>query len=128
MSAEENKAIARRFFEQFFNKWDFAALDEIVTTDFVHHDNSATRGLEAYKDVISIGRSAFPESEFIIDDMLAEDEKVAVRWTWRGTQKGEWAGIAPTGKEVAGPGISIFRFAGGRIAEVWACWDTSLLR
>ena len=128
MSTEENRDTARRFFEQFLNKWDFDALDEIVTADFVHHDNAATRSLEAYKDVISKGHSAFPESEFIVDDMLAEGGNVAVRWTWRGTQKGEWAGIAPTGKEVASPGISIFRFAGGRIAEVWACWDTSLLR
>lgn len=128
MSAEENKAIARRFFDEFFNKWDLVALDGIVATNFVHHDNTATRSLETYKQFISAGRSAFAESHFTVEDMIAEDEKVAVRWMWRGTQKGEWEGITPTGKEVTSPGISIFCFTGSKIVEVWACWDTRPLR
>jgi predicted ester cyclase len=68
-------------------------------------------------------RTAFPDVTLIIDDILAEGNKVTVRWTARGTHKGELMRIPPTGKEVTLTGISVVRIAGGKVAEHWVTWD-----
>jgi predicted ester cyclase len=59
-----------------------------------------------------------------IEDMVAESDKVVVRFTYRGTHTGELMGVAPTGKKVSQAGINIFRIAGGKVAEAWAVHDT----
>ena len=59
-----------------------------------------------------------------MDDQLAEGDKVATRWTARGTHAGEIAGIGPTGKDVTVTGLTISRFAGGKVVEQWTTWDT----
>ncbi len=59
----------------------------------------------------------------VIDDQIAEGDRVVTRWTARGTHKGEWMGIAPTGKPVTVTGILISRFAGGRVVEEWENYD-----
>jgi predicted ester cyclase len=69
-------------------------------------------------------RSAFPDLHITIDDVVAEGDKVATRWTLRGTHKGEFTGITPTGKQLAMWGMSIDRVVGGRIVETWIRYDT----
>ena len=128
MAPEENKAIVRRFFEEFFNKRDFTVLDEIAATYFIHHNNSETQNLETYKQQVHATRTAFPDCHFTIEDLIAQGDKVITRWTWHGTQTGELIGITPTNMALTCPGITIFQFAEGKIIEMWACWDTAPLR
>jgi steroid delta-isomerase-like uncharacterized protein len=65
-------------------------------------------------------RAAFPDTRMTIEDEIAEGDKVVIRWTIRGTHKGEYMGIAPTGKEVTVTGISVYRIERGKIVEDWS--------
>ncbi len=125
MSLEENKAIELRFFEEVVNKGNLAIIDEIVAANFVQHD--APPGLsadrEGMKQFFAMAHSAFPDFHSTLEDMFAEGDKVVQRFTARGTHKGEWMGIAPTGKQVTIPGIAIHRITGGKIVEDWAAMD-----
>jgi len=125
MSAE-NKAIARRFIEEVWNNGNLAVLDELVATNLVDHNPSTPgqgSGVEGFKQVFSTFRTAFPDLHFTVEDMVAEGDKVVSRVTARGTHKGEFAGIAPTGKQGAAEAIDITRIAGGKIVERWGIVD-----
>ena len=121
MSVEENKAIARRWGEEVWGKGSLAAIDELFATDFVFNypPPGVAPDREAYKQTVTMYHVALPDIQYTVEDMVAEGDKVAVRWTGRGTQKGEFMGIAPTGKPVTITGISILRIAGGKIVEEW---------
>lgn len=122
MSIETTKAIARRFFEEIWNRGNLAAADELLAPHVVLHipgqPEADIMGLAAYKvRVITYLRTAFPDLQSTIEEMVAEEDKVAVRWTWRATHRGEFWGIAPTGKQIAYEGISILRLADGKIVD-----------
>ena len=127
MSAETNKAIARRFFEEVWNKGDLAVLDEIIAEDHFNSGSSilpgAPAGPEGAKQVVTLYRNAFPDLQFTIDEQLAEGEKVLTRWTASGTHQGELQGLPATGKSSTVPGIVIDRFVNGKIAESWGLFD-----
>ena len=125
MSVEENKAVELRFFEEVVNKGNLAVIDELVVANFV--DRCALPGVapdrEGYKQFFAMARSAFPDFHSTLEDMIAEGDKVVQRFTVRGTHKGEWMGIAPTGKQIEVGGIAIHRLADGKIVEDWASMD-----
>ncbi len=125
MSLEENKAIELRFFEEVVNKGDLAAIDELFADNFVQRD--ATPGTaddrEGTKQFFAVAHSAFPDFHSTLEDMFAEGDKVVQRFTARGTHKGEWMGIAPTGKQMTVSGIAIHRITGGKIVEGWTSMD-----
>ncbi len=125
MSLEENKAIELRFFEEVVNKGNLAVIDEIVAANFVQHDAppGITADREGMKQFFAMAHSAFPDFHSTLEDMFAEGDKVVQRFTARGTHKGEWMGIAPTGKQITGPGIAIHRITGGKIVEGWTSMD-----
>jgi steroid delta-isomerase-like uncharacterized protein len=122
MSVAENRAIIRRGVEEGWNKGNADIFDEIVASEVVHH-NWRTRGLEAFKQAILADMTAFPDLQMTIEDMIAEGDKVVVRYTFRGTQQGETLGIPPTGKHVTVPGIFVCRCENGKIVEEWDIWD-----
>ena len=123
MSIEENKALTRRAYDA-FNQRDLAAFYELMTPDFVLHNASTTiQGLEAYKQWISLYLIAFPDARLTIEEMLADQDKVVVRQTFRGTHQGDLMGIPSTGKQVAVPGIFITRIVNGKAVEQWANYD-----
>lgn len=128
MSIAKNISSARRFYEEFLNGANVAGLDTICAKNMMHHDNGRTRDLEAYKSAQMAGAGVFSNSRFAVEDAMGAGDKVALRWTWSGTQTGEWGGIPGTKKPSSCPGITLFRFEGDKIAEVWACWDSYLLR
>lgn len=102
------------------------AADEIYAPDYIGHDANFPediRGVGAAKQIAATYRSAFPDSEFTVEDQIAEGDKVATRLTVRGTHQGELEGIAPTGKRVEIKGIVISRIAEGKIAEAWSVFD-----
>jgi len=122
--SEENKAIARRWIDEIWSEGNMATIDELFATDFIFHYPSpgVEPNLEGYKQWVTMGGNAFPGT-YTIEDMIAEGDKVMVRWNFSGTHKGEFMGVAPTGKQVTMTGISISRIVGGKIVEEWGVND-----
>ena len=124
MSTEENKAVVRRVIEEAWNKGDLAVADEVIDTNFVFHAaGQEFKGPEGLKQAVTIYRTAFPDFHITIDDMVAEGDKVASRFTVRGTHKGDLMGIVPTGKQVTITGTVFNRFVGGKEVEARASMD-----
>jgi steroid delta-isomerase-like uncharacterized protein len=121
MSIEDNKALVRRLVEA-SNRGNLDALDALVTDTFVEHSpyvQGGPAGAEGMKQFARMIRSGFPDSEWVIDDLIAEGDQVVMRWTSRGTHQGEAFGIPATGRPVVVTGIDIFRVSGGKLAERW---------
>ena len=121
MSLEENKAIVRKMFEA-FNKQDLALLDELIAPDYVDHPRQL-RGLESYKQHLTMFYKSFPDSHETIEDIIAEGDKVCIRVKGTGTHTGEYRGLAPTGKKITWEAVSIWRIVDGKIIEMWAVAD-----
>jgi steroid delta-isomerase-like uncharacterized protein len=124
--SEQNKAVSRRVVEEMFVGGKLELADELFDQDYVGHDVASpepVRGREGVKQQAEGYRSAFPDLELTVDDQFAEGDKVATRWTARGTHDGELFGIAATGKQATVTGITIDRFSGGKIVESWDNWD-----
>jgi len=126
MSIEENKAFMRRMYEEVHNKGNLAVIDEVTAVDFIDHDPMVAElppGPEGVKQEFSMLRAAFPDLHVTVEDMVAEGDKVVSRLTMRGTHKGEFMGIAPTGKQITVAVIDILRIVGGKIVEHWNIVD-----
>jgi steroid delta-isomerase-like uncharacterized protein len=126
MSAEENKAIVSRFYDEFFNKGNLRIVNELHTPDYQHHDPDAPDpggGTEGYIKRNSIFLKAFPDRLLTIEDQVAEGDKVATRITMRATQTGDLPGIPATGRQVTVVSMHICRISDGRIAEEWELFD-----
>ena len=124
MSIEENKTVVRRYFEGAYR--DEAVADELVAPDYIGSfpPNPEVRGREAVKQFNRETRTAFPDLQLALDELIAEGDKVVVRWTMRGTHLGELrGGIAPTGKAFTVTGTTTNRVAEGRVAEAWGNVD-----
>ena len=126
MSADQNKAVVNRFFDEVCNARKLAAADEIFTADHTYHDPSAPTGPgpDGMRQVIALYHTSFPDARWTVEDQLADGDMVVTRWTGRGTHGAELMGLPSTGKQVMVPGIWIHRLAGGKIAESWNVWDT----
>src|SRR5215213_9348075 len=96
---EKNKALVRKFFEEAWGKGNMAAVDEFMAADYVEHPRPSTLppGTEGLKQLITAYRTAFPDLKTRLDDIFAEGEMVAFRWSVSGTHLGDWLGIPPTG-------------------------------
>jgi steroid delta-isomerase-like uncharacterized protein len=124
--SEANKNVVRRLFEEVWNKGSMPVADELFAPTYTHHDSStpdAGRGPESEKKRATLYRAAFPDIRLAIEDIIAEGETVTARWSCRGTHKGDLNGIAPTGKQFSISGMSIARFANGKMVEGWVNWD-----
>jgi steroid delta-isomerase-like uncharacterized protein len=122
----ENKAIVRRLYEEVWNKRRVELVDELMSPSHAMHDNhlpDSGVGPEAYKRNVARFVTSFPDLRFNVEDMLAENDKVAVGWTISGTHKGEFRGISPTGKKVSIEGITIHHIADGKIMDSYANAD-----
>src|SRR5687768_3370414 len=125
-SAEENKALAHRWFEELFNAGNLEVADEIVAPDHVNHDPTLPDippGPEGQKQIVNLYRGAFTNAHISVEDQLAEGDRVVTRWTGSGTHQGELMGVAPTGNQVRVTGITINRLSGAKIAESWTNYD-----
>lgn len=128
MSTEENKAIIRRWLDEGWTKGNLAVADELIDSNFTVHGaggQAVPSGPEGVKQLVIEWRTGFPDGQMIIDDLFAEEDKVVIRMTWRGTHKGEFYGIAPTGKQVNVTSIGIDRVANGKIVE--GCGEVDML-
>jgi len=118
VSAEENKAVVRRYFEEFHSSREHAILEEIMVSDL----------LEPTRQVTHMVLTAFPDYRLTIEEQIAEEDKVATVWSGSGTHQGEWdspaGSIAPTGREVRWLGTTTLRISEGKISDVIATsWD-----
>lgn len=113
-TTEESKALIRRYLDA-INGHDKtpALVDQFIAASDPE-----------LKEHIAGAEAAFPRYELAPEDIVAEGDKVTVRFTLRGTHKGVFAGLAPTGRQVNVPGIIIYRIANGKIAQHWVHWET----
>ena len=126
MSTEENKAAERRFYEEVWHKRNLAAIDELVAPNIVEHNPNVPgqgTGREGFRQSIEMILSVSPDVQITIEDLIAEGEKVVVRWLARGTHQGEFMGIPPTNRQTTVMGIDIIRYEGGQRVETWRQFD-----
>jgi steroid delta-isomerase-like uncharacterized protein len=124
--SEQNKTVVRRLFDELWNKGNLQVADEIFAPTYLHHDDSTPdlgKGPESEKKRVNLYRTAFQDFRLTMEDLVADGETVVARWCCRGVHKGELNGIAPTGKQFAITGITIARFANGKIVEAFVNWD-----
>jgi steroid delta-isomerase-like uncharacterized protein len=120
---------SRKLLEQSFNEGNFELIDQLVAAGAVNHDPATPaqmrnlRGPDVLKQMASMYRAAFPDLRITVDDVIAADDKVVLRWHSEGTHRGELAGLAPTGAHGSVTGISIDRWKDGKVIEAWAEWD-----
>ena len=123
----QNKAILQRVYD-IINSGDLSRAEEVVATDAVEHEEvpglpPGTQGIDVFRHFVTTFRAAFPDLRITAEDVIAEGDKVAARFTMRGTHRGEFMGIAPTGKSISVTGIDLIRFAGGKAVEHWGQTD-----
>jgi steroid delta-isomerase-like uncharacterized protein len=125
MSIEVNKAIVRRFVDEILNKHDWDVSDEIVAPDYVRHMPSGQdiHGSEGLKAQVEQANEEWTDLTFIAEDMIAEEDRVAVRFLSRPTHSRTAFGIPPTGKQLTYTGVVIYRVADGKIVEDWVEHD-----
>ena len=130
MTSEELKAASWRFDDEFFNKGNAAIVEELLAENFVNHDplpgQEATR--EALKNYLPVIRQAFPDLVFSNEAMLADGDLVAHRVRMVGTHQGDFAGVAPTGKQITIRSHDFQRWENGKMVERWSIADTEGLR
>jgi steroid delta-isomerase-like uncharacterized protein len=117
-TAENNKAVIRKFLDEVINQNRMGRADDLVLEDFVELDPSPgqRQGREGLKEVLGMMRAAFPDIHWIVEEMVAEGEKVVTRFTWTGTHRGSFLGVPPTGKSVSVKGVVIDELAGGKMS------------
>jgi steroid delta-isomerase-like uncharacterized protein len=126
MSVEESKAIVR----QFWGVWgegNIGLVDELLAPDYVNHSPATPdlpTGPDGVKGVVAMFRSGMPDLKVTIEDMIAEGDKVATRYTLEGTHGGELFGVPPTGQRLSIKSISVERVSDGKITEHWRITDS----
>jgi steroid delta-isomerase-like uncharacterized protein len=127
MSAEDNAEAARRILEEGFNEGRLEVFDEVCAPDVVSHDPAQPEdvlGIEAHKERVRGYRTAMPDLHVTLEDVVSAGDKVATRWTARGTNDGEFMGMPPTNRPVEITGLSLDRFdEDGQVVETWDQWD-----
>ena len=125
MSADENKALVRRLTEATWNQGNLDAWDQGLADTFTYHYPARPEitSRDAFKQWFTATRSAFPDFHVTLEAAVAEGDTAAVRWAVRGTHQGELemaqGPIPPTGQQVQVTGMTCFRFADGKVTEIW---------
>jgi len=124
---EKNARSSKRIIEEIFGAGNYELAHELIGADAVGHDPAQPQpimGPEGVAESARGYRDAFPDLTLTVNQQVADGGYVATRWTAKGTHKGDLFGIAPTGKQTTVTGITIDRWADGKVAESWTNWDT----
>ena len=123
--AAANKSLVRRFYKEVYGEWNMALVDEVVSPRFTSHDwpEGSPAGPQGFAAFYSAIRTALPDARYVVDDLIAEGDKVVVRWRLLGTHEGDFRGIAPTGRAIELKGIAIYRVDEGMLVERWVVTD-----
>ena len=118
---DENKRLYVRLANEVLNGKNLSVVDELIDADFVEHVAGQRRqvGVEGFKAARRRRNAAFPDWQVVVEELIAEADKVVVRATGQGTHKGEFMGIAPTGRRISVGWIAIYRVDKGKLAEHW---------
>ena len=129
MSIEDNKRLVRRYLEEVWGNGDIAASGRYLAPHYRRHVGPLSPPLssEGQRQRLEAFRAAFPDIRIVVEDMVAEGDRVAFRFTLRGTHRGEFHGVEPTGVEVEAPGLDIVRIENGLLAEHWGGADLNRL-
>ena len=126
MATDDNKEIVRRMIEEGYNEGNLDLADELVADVIVMHEagtEEPIRGPDGVKEFFESYKTAFPDSELEIEELVAEGETVVVRWTATGTHEGDLMGIEPTGNEVRIMGMEMHHVRDGKLQEGWELFD-----
>lgn len=125
MLGDAFKEIYRCFLDEAFNRGNLEALDDILDPGYVDHNapSGTPPGPEGIKHMVAGFRLAFPDVHMTIEDQIAEGDRVATRYTFRGTHLGDLMGIPPSGRRVEMSGITIARMTNGKMTEGWVVYD-----
>ena len=124
MSLDDNKALIRRFVEDGINQGRLGVAASLLADDYVGHaPTGETYDRDGWKQSLLVLRTTFPDYRLVIEDLFAEDDRVAWRWTMHGTDRGGLAGRPPTDRAVSMIGINVERIEKGKIAETWTSSD-----
>src|SRR5579871_1208016 len=118
-TAEKNKELYRQLIDRVLNRCELAAVPEYVAPEFLDHRYPDQDGPEGTQKFMAYIHAAFPDIHFKAEDIVAENDRVVVRFSIMGTHKGEFLGIKPTGRQVRWSGINIARFVNGKVVELW---------
>lgn len=122
--AAANKELLRRFYKEVYVNWNMALADDVISPQFISHDwPEGATGPKAFRDYYSAIRAALADARYEVDDLIAEDDRVVVRWRLMGTHKGAFRSIAPTGRPITLKGIAIYRVERGKLMERWVVSD-----
>ena len=124
--AQENSLLIRRWFDEVWNSGRMEAIDEMASPNAIGHgqaQHDIDIGLKEFKPFVVDFRRAFPDMKVTIDHIIEQGDKVVARWTATMTHKGEFLGIAPTGKKATITGTTTQRIVAGKIVEGWDNWD-----
>jgi len=127
---DDNKLIARRVYEECWNKAMLETVGDLYAKDSRFRDPvfpNMAPGIESMKRHMQTSRSAFPDLKFTINDVIAEKDEVVVHWTAQGTHQGQFLGLAPTHRKATVGGTSIFRIKNNKITEQWSDWNVLTL-
>jgi len=121
----DNKTVVRNYLERVWDQHDYTAIDENIRSDYIQHSRNVPpdREREGVKAFFKMIEGAFSDVTFIVEDMVAECDKVVWRWTIHGKQTGVFQGLQPTGKDFSFSGMSILRLEDGKFAELWVEQD-----
>jgi steroid delta-isomerase-like uncharacterized protein len=121
MSIAANKTVVRRLLEEIWNRGDFSHADELLADDIVNHSaiSGVPPGREGVRQLVTLLRTAVPDLQLVIEDLIADEDRVVVRVTARGTHQGAVGGTPATGRHMTWTGIHIYRLAGGTVVERW---------
>ena len=127
--SEENKAIVRRYIEEALGNGKLSVIEDIFAVDVMSHTpNGNMEGIEGISEPVTMRRNAFPDLTVTIDDQIAEGDKVVTRLTFSGTHRGDYRGMAATGRKATWNQIAIARIENGKIVESWRIPDRLGLR
>jgi steroid delta-isomerase-like uncharacterized protein len=117
--------LCRDMIEEFWNKGRSDLAEEFFAPDFIQYGPQHTmhRGIEGLKQLLSAVIAAFPDRHYVIENLVCQREQAAIRWSLRGTHRGEWLGVEASNKPVMAFGTTVLRTLNGKFVEGWAYWD-----
>jgi len=121
MSAEANKALLRRYIEQVWDRKNLTAIDEFLAPNYKRYRSPTGEPLtrDGQKQLLNTFRAAFPDIQLTVEEIIAEDDRIAFRSTIRGTHQGEFLGIVPTGKPIMVGLVDVIHIENGKFVEQW---------
>ena len=130
MTIEQNRAIVTKIFEQAWSQANFNGIDAVIAEDAQFHIHSLTLPTNAadLEQIVTRWHRAFAGFKFTIEDMVAENDTVAVRMTMSGTHQSQWQDIPPTGRQISVDTMMFLQITDGKVTQIWETFDEPTLR